>query len=64
MDYAINTLLYIIGNKHYGTLYSRNCDAHGPIVPYSFEDASLKGEIIRRSRIARIVKLAIMISKG
>ena len=58
VDYAIHSLLYLIGNKHYGTIYSKSRDAHGPMQLYAFADGSLMNETKRRSRAARLLKMA------
>ena len=58
VDYALHSLAYMVGHKHYGTLFSKGRDAHGPLQLYAFADGSLMGESKRRSRAARVLKMA------
>ena len=58
VNYAKQALMYMIHHKMYGTIYSKNTDAHGPFVISAFADGSLMNESKSRSRVARLVKMA------
>jgi len=58
VEYALQSLCYLIGNKLYGTIFSKGRDVHGPMQLYAFADGSLMGEAERSSRAARLLKMS------
>jgi len=58
VEYALQSLCYLIGDKLYGTIFSKGRDVHGPMQLYAFADGSLMGEAERSSRAARLLKMS------
>jgi hypothetical protein len=53
VEYASQSLCYLIGDKVHGAVFSKGRDVHGPMQLYAFAGGSLMGEAGRSSRAAR-----------
>ena len=59
VNYAKQALMYMIHHKMYGTIYSKNTDAHGPFVISAFADGSLTTPKGNTGRFLKITKMDI-----